>query len=507
MDQTHRFRPTAARATAGAPGGARSRRAVLSGAALAAFWGEQTARAGEPARHSAAPPVQTTGAGPLVRLIQRVTVGLTASELQAARQLGREGYLEHQLAYESIDDSVLAARLANYATLTMEPYQLFQLQPQQVVNELIEATILRPVLSRRQLLERMVEFWTDHFNIDINKNLDRFLKTVDDREVIRANALGTFPALLSASAHSPAMLYYLDNNVSFVGNPNENYARELLELHTMGADGAYTQVDIEEVARCFTGWTLYPANAGVNAGKFRFLAGQHDNGAKQVLGYTIPAGGGYNDGLIVLDILANHPDTARYVSAKLCRWLYQYDPPAPLVSSVAATYAATGGDIRSMIRTALLKHDLAAAEPKYKRPYHLFVSALRACGATITNVNGIRSNLLAAGQVPYNWGPPDGYPDNLDFWVGLVLPRWNFGASLLNSQVNGASVDINAFFAGVPNNADALAAHIDRALFGGEMDPFERQRIRDYLLPNAPTTQRKRDALGLAIASPGYQWY
>jgi uncharacterized protein (DUF1800 family) len=361
-------------------------------------------------------------------------------------------------------------------------------------------------MSKRQLSERMVEFWTDHFNIDILNGDDRYLKTVDDRDVIRAHALGGFPALLDASAHSPAMLLYLDNHVSVVGNPNENYARELMELHTMGADGGYTQQDVAEVARCFTGWGLFFRTGQPNAGTFRFNAAQHDNNQKTVLGNIIPAGGGINDGLTVLSILVNHPSTARYVSKKLCRWLLGENTPQSIVDSVAATYTATSGDIKAMIRTALTPNFLADAAPRYKRPFHHMVSALRALPSSIVTTTALRTQLEASGHRPFTWGTPDGYPDSLQYWSGLILPRWNFGASLMQNQYNGLSVNIATLFSGL-TTAQQMADRINTSMFGGEMPPAERDRIRDYLLPDSPTESRRREAVGLAIAAPGFQWY
>ncbi len=310
-------------------------------------------------------------------LVNRITFGSTAEELALAESLGYEGYLEHHLDYTAIDDSALDARLAAYPTLTMEPWELVPVPAGEARNALIEACVLRSVFSKRQLFERMVEFWTDHFNIDIRNGNDQWLKTVDDREVVRAHALGSFPEMLSASAHSPAMLVYLDNNTNLAGNPNENYARELMELHTMGVDGGFTQRTVEEVARCFTGWTTYgkSTNPESLAWSFRYRANRHDDNAKVLLGQRIRAGGGINDGLTVLDILATHPSTARFIARKLSSWFWGYDPPDGLVDSVASTYTVTGGDIKAMLRTLFMSGDAMTAPPKYKRPLHLVASA------------------------------------------------------------------------------------------------------------------------------------
>ncbi len=457
-------------------------------------------------------------------LVHRITMGLTSEELALADSLGFTGYLEYHLNYGAINDSAMDTQLAGYTTLNMQPYELVPLTGGSVRNDLIDAAILRAVFSKRQLLERMTEFWTDHFNIDINNGLDQQLKTIDDRDVIRANALGTFPNLLSASAHSPAMLYYLDNQTSTAGNPNENYARELMELHTLGVEGGYTQADVVDVARCFTGWGLYNASSGNNSWSFKYTAGQHDNGTKTVLGHQIPANKGQLDieGRVevdgfdgVLRILANHPyhptdpsTCAKFISKKLCKRFWGYDPPQSLIDAVAATFKSTGGDIKEMLRTLLNNTDTATAPPKYKRPFHLFASAMRSTGTTIpSSVSALRTQLISAGHVPFNWGPPDGYPDTLEAWVGLILPRWNFGASLLNGNISQVSVNIDTFFNNIPNTAQDLVNHIDSAMFGGAMAAAEKDRIRLYLLPDPPSNTRRKDAVGLAIAAPGYQWY
>jgi len=489
------------------------RRAVASALGVAAFWGaagRQRARAAP----AVAPPAVGADVDPgslHTKLVRRVTMGLTLTELNLATSLGYEGYLERHLAYEAIDDSVLDPMLAPLDTLDMTPLQLFALPGGQVTSELTQAAIVRSVFSPRQLYERMVEFWTDHFNIDINNGDDRYLKTVDDRDVIRVHAMTTFPQLLDASAHSPAMLLYLDNNVSIAGNPNENYARELMELHTMGVDGGYTQTDVQEVARCFTGWTLWQRGAGELTGTFRFRLDRHDQGTKTIFAGTpqelfIPANGGINDGLMVLNALCNHPSTAQFISKKLCRWLLsEYVHPAT-VDAVAAVYTKTGGDIRAMIRAALAPNVLADAAPRYKRPYHLMTSAMRGLTATITTINGIRNNLTSAGHLPFMWGPPDGYPDYLDYWVGLVLPRWNLGAQVGGLSLSGVTVNFDALFAGT-STAQQIADRIDSLLFAGEMPAADKARIVEYLLPNPPSTTRRREAVGLAIGSPGFQWY
>jgi hypothetical protein len=279
----------------------------------------------------------------------------------------------------------------------------------------------------------------------------------------------------------------------------------------MGVSGGYTQQDVVEVARCLTGWGAYEGPNYANWFTFYFDPARHDNGQKVVLGQTIPAGGGFNDGLMVIDILMAHPSTAQFVSRKLCRRFYGYNPPQSLINSVAATFTATNGDIKSMLRTLFNTIDPATAPLKFKRPFHHFVSALRGTKADIAgdpNAFGsdLRAQLAAAGHEPFHWGPPDGYPDSLEAWSGLLLPRWNFGSLMMSGSLPGVTVDLNAFLNGA-STAAAIAARIDQVMFGGRMPAADRNRIVQYLQPDPPSNARIQEAVALAIASPGYQWY
>ncbi len=340
-----------------------------------------------------------------VRLLDRITFGLTEAEMQRIAFMGYDGYLEYQLNPAAIDDSGLDARLANYTTLNMEPYQLYS-QGTLPLNELTQATILRSVLSNRQLYQRMVEFWTDHFNIDIKKEDCQYIKTVDDREVIRQYAMATFPQLLSASAHSGAMMVYLDNSMSSGTNPNQNYARELMELHTLGSGGGgYTQTDVQEVARCLTGWGIAGSQQGNLHGRFYYNAARHDTGTKVVLGNTI-VNGGQQDGETVLQILSSHPACAQFIATKLCKFFWGYQPPQSLIDAVTQSYIGTGGDIKSMLRVILNKQTLMQGGLKFKRPYHLVCNVMRTLNATNTSLTTLVNNQLrGVGQVPFQWGP------------------------------------------------------------------------------------------------------
>ena len=286
-----------------------------------------------------------------------------------------------------------------------------------------------------------MEFWTNHFNIYARKGYSAYRKATDETEVIRKNALGKFPDLLKASAHSPAMLAYLDNQVNVRGVANENYARELMELHTLGVHGGYTQQDVAEVARCLTGWGI--ENRFMRPrGHFRFDPDRHDDGEKTVLGQTIPAGGGENDGALVLEILANHPNTAKFVAKKLCRHFLGDSGPA-LEDQAAAAYVATGGDVKAMLRPILTSRELVEGAPVAKRPFDFAVSALRCLNARSDCGKPLQRHLDAMGQPLYQWPMPDGYPERTSAWTSSLLSRWNFAIALTSGGIGRTSLDLD----------------------------------------------------------------
>ena len=474
-----------------------SRRQVFSlGAVASAIFATQSSNA------QVAPP----GGDLLLKLVRRITNGLDPEEVARAQQLGFYGYLDYHLNYDLIDDSVLDATLqATYGDLFFPGYKLYLLPSNQGQTVLMNANVLRSIVSKRQLFERMVEFWTDHFNIDINKV--GVLKLKDDLDTIRVNAMTTFPQIFSASAHSPAMMLYLDNANSTKLAPNQNYSRELMELHSMGVDGGYNQDDVIAVAKCFTGWGYIGNTGNEDSMSWFFTLSRHDQTAKTVLGNPIPANGGVNDGNIVLNILSNHLSTQKNIAKKLCRWLLRYDPPQELINKVAATYQNTGGDIKEMIRAILTPKNLESAPLLYKRPNRLISSAVRGLGATVTSASSLRGTHLSnMGMLPYNWPPPNGFPHSVDYWAGLILPRWNFGFLLANGSISGVTYNLTTFLAGAVTPTQ-VANRINAALFGGEMAPSELASLTTYLGPTNPSTTKSRDAIGLALASPSFQWY
>jgi uncharacterized protein (DUF1800 family) len=311
--------------------------------------------------------------------------------------------------------------------------------------------------------------------------------------------------MVKSSAHSPAMLEYLDNTRNRRNNTNQNYARELMELHTLGVDGGYTQEDVDELARCLTGWTIAPRGVG-----FNFDPSGHDFTQKIVLGQTIPAQSssvgqaGQYDGNFMIDFLNKHPSTAKFIATKMLKWLLRYDPTPAQVTAVADVYTRTSGDIPSMVRAILTPGNLTAAPVKYRRPYAFVVAALRACSPNMLRVGQVSNRWLTTVGMPlYLWQTPDGYPDYVDFWAGGVLQRWNF-ATYLTTNTADAVVDINAFMT-VPT-ADGVADAIGRALFAGEMPDVLRSQLVTYLTGGTINAARVRETLALALSSSVFQW-
>ncbi|MCP3919729.1 MAG: DUF1800 domain-containing protein [bacterium] len=452
----------------------------------------------------------------ILQLVNRTTQGFTEAAYAEASTLGYDGWIEFQLDHLNIPDAELDAILASLPTLTMTGAQLFQNYgpgSNQVVpvQQLRAAALIRSTLSRRQLFERMVEFWTDHFNILQGQSLaTRLLKTVDDREVIRTHALGSFPEMVHASAKSGAMIDYLDTFANVVGSPNENYSRELMELHTFGVDGPYNEQDVQELARCFTGWR-FRRNAAV-WGEFLFAAPFHDFGEKNLLGTTIPAGGGVTDAETVIDLLVMHTATATFVSRKMINWVLGYDPPQALVDQTAAVYLSTSGDIKEMLRFILRRNHVMAGVPwdkrKHKRPFAYLVGLIRQTQPTIGNIQALAQQLNLMGQIPFNWGPPDGYPDTIEAWGAAVLPRWTLASRLLDNQLPQVVVTnatLQTLMKGIPSTQ--WATRINEFMAGGALTPSEVADVQAYVDAGTPSGALVREAIALVASSPSYQYY
>jgi len=328
--------------------------------------------------------------------------------------------------------------------------------PQQMVaRDLSEGKLLRAVYSNRQLDEVLADFWFNHFNVYLDKGADRYLVTEYERDVIRPRVLGKFKDLLEATAKSPAMLFYLDNWQSVGPDApqargkkgarglNENYGRELLELHTLGVDGGYTQSDVTEAARCFTGWTILQPQRG---GGFIFNSRVHDNGEKTVLGVRIPAGGGIRDGEAVLDLVARHPATARFISKKLATRFVADEPPASLVDRMAETFRKTDGDLRAVMKTMLEGKEFfseGAYRTKLKSPLEMVASAVRSVNGEVDYAFPLANQVAQLGQPLYRKQEPTGYSNTSQEWLnsGGLLARMNFVLQLADNKIPGVKVD------------------------------------------------------------------
>jgi len=378
----------------------------------------------------------------LVRLAGRITYGSNRGWLDIATNAGYEGFLEWQLDDQAIDDSELEALLQSFLpTLSMDPAELADFIFEQenfglARRDLIVATMIRQVYSPRQLFERMVEFWSDHFNVTAVSTISSYFKALEDRDTIRPLAMSSFGELLQASARSPAMLYYLDNFASTADGPNENYARELLELHTLGVDGGYTEDDIKNTARVLTGWTIRPP------AEFHFNLFSHDWQSKTVLGENIlPTG--EPEGTQLLASLAGHESTARHIATKLARRFVADLPSATVVDTVAGAFLASDGDIRSTLRALLMHPEVRSTMTlKLKRPNEFAVGTLRALDAELDGpiLGNLIDHLTAAGHLPFSWPAPDGYPDAREHWQSTTgfLARFN-SASQWTSQLSETS--------------------------------------------------------------------
>ena len=473
----------------------------------------------------------------ILHVLNRLGYGPRPGDVERVRQMGLERWIERQLDPERLPDAALEAALLDYPVLAMSPADLYrdyppprqqdvqrfqsgQMTPQEirevfppdrrpaVINaQLQSAKITRAVLSERQLQEVMVDFWFNHFNVYALKGPVRWMTPAYEREAIRLHAMGRFRDLVLATAHHPAMLYYLDNWLSTRDDLvvpgrgrrglNENYARELMELHTLGVDGGYSQQDVVEVARCFTGWTIERPQQG---GGYLFRPGTHDRGAKHLLGRAIPAGGGQEDGLAVIDLLTRHASTARFIATKLVRRFVRDDPPKALVDRVARVFQKTDGDIRAMLVAIVTSPEFVSADTyqaKTKTPLEVVVSAVRALdggldphpapGAPARVVGGglsLARQVARLGEPLYEAQPPTGYPDVAAAWVnaGALLGRMNYALALAQSRLPGVRTDVGRFVQDVDRGQPA--AVLDRivsVVLHGEVSASTRRVLASQL--------------------------
>ncbi len=444
----------------------------------------------------------------LRRLLDRVGYGARPGEGQHAQALGFEAYLEEQLTPEGIEDEVAERWIAGRPLYHLDLTAMIQHTPAEVAQDLIHTTLLRAIYSRRQVYEALVMFWADHFNIYLRKTqFVPYLKVLDDRQVIRPHALGSFRDLLLASMRSPAMLVYLDNIHNRRDAPNENYARELLELHTLGLTGGYTQGDIDETARILTGHTIVRDRRRPGWGERLFRPGWHDGGPKRVLGQRFPGRQGEGEAWALAEMLARHPATAHFISRKLARRFVADDPPAALVQEMAQSFQASAGDIRQTVRTMFLSPAFATAPPKLRRPLAYLLSAVRYLGAQVAVENDLPRWLERLGQPLFQWPAPDGYPESASSWSNKLLPRWNFALGLTTGRVAGVQVPWEMWQPAGRTLSQAVEQLARHVLHQGST-PGAQDALRRFLMTDGGEDDRARlqQAAALLLAGPAFQW-
>jgi hypothetical protein len=497
-------------------------------------------------RTSASPDQRLSEAERIAHVLSRLTFGPRSGDAERVAAMGVDRWIDYQLHPESIDDGAVRAALAvipswnqpttNLSSLLLEPRfasmtmaalvkdsvartALTQIQARiasiPTLNDYFSAgKIIHAQVGERQLLEVVSDFWENHFSVYNGKMPSRESLIVWDRDVLRPHALGKFRDLLGAVAHSPAMLFYLDNHLSTNRGLNENYARELLELHTLGVDGGYTQHDVIEVARALTGWTITPSP---NPTLFAFRPDLHDSSTKTVLGHTLRAGRGIEDGEEVLDIIARHPATARHIALKLARRLVSDDPPPAVVDRAAATFARTDGDIAQVVRTIVMSPEFfsrAAFRAKVKTPFELVVSARRALDAPADTTPATARLIAQLGQPTFGWQAPNGWPETGDAWMnsGTIYNRIKFAWNLVNESVAFAPLDQWRDW------RPLSTLTLDRQVNGVMKDIFSGCHVtatRDAMLTTAGATtadstagdgpRRLKAVLEIAFASPEFQ--
>jgi uncharacterized protein (DUF1800 family) len=397
--------------------------------------------------------------------LDRLAFGGKPGDVDVVMRIGVDRWIDQQLHPERIPDRAVDAQLARYQTLSMSSTQIFdqfekpiierrrakknqqeieegiapENRPRRLIAELSAQRLIRATDSERQLNEVMADFWLNHFNIFAPKGLDRVLITSYERDVIRPHMWGKFEDLLLATAKSPAMLFYLDNARSRAGAINENYAREIMELHTLGVDGGYTQQDVTELARVLTGWSIARPNEGEG---FVFRRFAHDRGEKTVLGIHFRAGGGMEEGERMIHVLAHQPATAHHIAYKLCQRFIADEPPASAVDRVAKVFLATDGDLRRTVQAVIDSPEFWDPQHyrnKMKTPFEFAVSAIRAVGGCIDDPLPVARQLQQMGEGLYLSQPPTGYSDTAQAWSGSgeLMARLNFALAVAENKLPG----------------------------------------------------------------------
>jgi len=458
-----------------------------------------------------------------LHLLNRAGFGPRPGSVASVLKKGTQVYLNEQLRPTA--DPALAAELARFKVLSysvaniLDIYHgrvLFGRGMPEVVEQFQTVKVVRAVMGANQLREALVDFWFNHFNVNLQHKFVRESILPYERDAIRPHVLGRFSDLLASTARHPAMLFYLDNYLSKKNTIidgkvsrglNENYGRELLELHTLGVNAGYTQEDVVNAARCFTGWTIDDLKT---TGRFAFRAADHDSEPKRVFGLDLPGSGGIEEGAKLLRYLGTHPATARFVSRKLATRFVSDDPPESLVEQCAQTFISTGGDLREVTRTLFSSAEFwaSAGTPKLRTPLEYIAGALRATGARVESAEpGLTWHLDHMGMRPYFCTPPTGWSDRGRDWQSSAhVYRLNFALDLGNDTVRGVKVQLPQTIASVGGSARSAAsvtAFFNKEIFAGALS---RPTLDAALGVEAGIPGTVAKVASLILASPEMQW-
>jgi uncharacterized protein (DUF1800 family) len=516
----------------------------------------------------------------ILHALNKLGFGPRPGQVEQIKQTGLENWIQAQLHPENIGDPVVDARIAQFPALSLNAAQLLDEYPPQdvaakrlgmkveeyqkrlqdlakkpggmdslpfkdqneIVNELMDGKMIRAMYSERQLSEQLSDFWFNHFNIFVYKDLDRWYLIPYERDAIRPHVFGKFRDLLEATAKSPAMLFYLDNASSAdphafermklhpvhpragekfppIGGRrglNENYGRELMELHTLGVDGGYKQEDVIEVVRAFTGWTIESPRENPT---FYFDERIHDVDPKRVLGKKIK-GGGIKDGEEVLDLLAKNKNTAQHISLQLAQHFVSDDPPPALVARMAKTFEKSKGDIRAVMTTMIYSPEFwsrTAFRAKVKTPFELVASTARALGADVDQPMQLAQWITRIGEPLYQCLPPTGYSDKAATWVstGALLNRMNFAVALTSNKVRGAQVDLTPLVGtDVMTNPQLALERVESEFIAGQISDSTRATLEKEMIEPRILGAKLDDPVkqvnvalitGLVLGSPEFQ--
>jgi uncharacterized protein (DUF1800 family) len=451
----------------------------------------------------------------VMHVVNRLSFGARPGDYEQVQAIGVDRYIQTQLNPDQIPEpAALTAQLASLPNLTIDAGSMVQLfrRPNDPANpnaknaaiaqtgrdnvkDATAARLWRAIDSPRQLEEVMVDFWFNHFNVYSGKGRTKIWVNSYEQDAIRPHALGKFRNLLATTSRHPAMLYYLDNWQNTAQGINENYARELMELHTLGVDGGYSQTDVMTVARVFTGWSLagYNVKAPIASG-FTFYANRHDPTPKQVLGRSLPPTG-QAEGEAVLDILATHPSTAKFISFKLAQYFVADRPPQSLVNRLQKRFLATDGDIRQVLQTLFASPEFRNPkiyQRKYKTPYQYVISAVRATGVTAPTIAPLSSTLQQLSMPIYGSPTPDGYKQVEANWLNpdSTVRRLNFAVKLGNGTI-GITTPI----------APQKFAPIDRKTLDQTIGPWLKPKTRQAIQAQPANTRS-----GLMLGSPEFMY-